>query len=144
METIKNRNQSFFEILEKLPSKSQLILQCYKENPRATAQEISQKYFIPINEVVARTNELEKACLIKVVGSKVNPYTNKQNTAYDVILNSDERINLVNKRYQILIDKRDNLINDYNLHLSPFSKEVLTREVNKIKKEIMNLELSSN
>ena len=72
MESTKNRNDAYVSILEKLPQKKQLIFQLVKENSPCTAWEISEKYMLPINEVVGRISDLKNDFLLVESGSKIN------------------------------------------------------------------------
>lgn len=140
MESITNRNAAFHSIIEKLPENRRLIFELIQENKQITAQEISEKYQKPINEITGRITELKNYCFIVEAGSRENRFTSKQNTIYQVIQSEDERINLINKRFVELRDTKDSLINDYNLNLSKISKELLKKEINKIQTKINFLE----
>lgn len=137
--SIRNRNDSYVAVIEKLPEKKQLIFQLIKENSPCTAWEISEKYLLPINEVVGRISDLKNECLLIEKGSRLNRYTNKQNTLYKAVNSFDERIDLVNARFTILRDTKDKLVNDYNLGLSKLTKELIKKQLNKINKQINSL-----
>lgn len=140
MNAIKNRNESYVAILEKLPQKKQLILQLIKQNAPCSATDISEKYLIPINEVVARITDLKNEFLVTEAGSKLNSYTKKQNTLYKAVLSFDTRIDLINAHFVNLREKKDSLINDFILGLSDFGKEILKKEIEKINNQIKALE----
>ena len=131
-----NRNNAYFEILETLPKKCQLILELIKENKGITRQELSDKYMIPINEVSGRITELEKMCLISAVGSSKNSTTNKSNTIYVAIKDLNTITNMRNERAQELIDENNSLINDFILLKSTLSKSILNKRIRKNKKEL--------
>ena len=140
MNSTKNRNAAYFSIIEKLSKKRKLIFQLIGENKEITAQELAEKYMLPINEVTGRITELKDMCLIVEFGSKENRWTNYNNTSYQVIKNENERIDLINKKFVEYRNAKDKLINDYNLKLSDLSKTLIQKEINKIQKKINYLE----
>jgi hypothetical protein len=133
---IDNRNAAYLSIIEKLPQKKQLIFQLIKENAPCTAWQISDKYMIPINEVVARISDLKNDCLLVEAGSSTNRYTKKPNTLYSTVNSINERIDLVNKTFVSLRDARDKFVNDYNLGLSSLTKAIVKKKLIKINKQI--------
>lgn len=135
-----NRNRAFVNLIEKLPAKRQLVYSLIKENEPCTLEDLCNKYGLEKN-VSGRFTELKSSCLIKEFGSKINEATNNQNTFYKTVT-SDERIDLINLNYGELIEKKDALINDYNLGVSSFSRVLLDKELKKIKSKIKNLENS--
>ena len=135
-----NRNAAYHSIVDKLPEKRKLIFELIKENKQCTAQELSEKYLLPINEITGRITELKDFCLIVEIDSKDNRWTGCKNTTYQVIQTEDERINLINKKFVQYRDAKDKLINDYNLHLSDISKELLNKEIKKLQTKINHLE----
>ena len=134
--SIQNRNTAYFEILKKAPKKCQFILELIKENKGITSQELSTKYGIRINNVSGRITELEKMCLIKAVGSAKNLHTNKSNTIYVAIKDTDAIIERRNLRAQELVDIRDAMVNDYVLGMSPHVMSLIENEKRKIDKEL--------
>jgi len=133
-----NRNRAFINLIDKLPAKRQYVYSLIKENEPCTLEYLCNKYGLEKN-VSGRLTELKSSCLIMEFGSKINEVTNNQNTLYRTVGN-DERINLINLNYGELIEKKDALINDYNLGMSSFSRELLDKELKKIKSKIKNLE----
>ncbi|CAL2091830.1 conserved hypothetical protein [Tenacibaculum sp. 190524A05c] len=140
METaINNRNEAFFSIIEKLPAKRQLVLELIKENVQITAQDLSEKYGKPINEITGRITELKKCFLVVECGHKFNRFTNYKNTLVRVVKSVNERIDLINQRFIELRQQEDDLVNDYNLNFSDLTKELILRKIKKIKSEINSL-----
>ena len=140
MTSITNRNTAYHSILDNLPEKRKLIFELIKENGQCTAQELSEKYLLPINEITGRITELKDMCLIVEFGSKENRWTKQNNTSYQVIQKEDERIDLINKKFVEYRDAKDKLINDFNLNLSNTSKSLIKNEIRKIQKKINYLE----
>lgn len=140
MESIKNRNRAYFNIIEKLPQKKQLIYQIICEEKKVSAWQISIKYMLPINEVVGRITELKERCLIEENGSFENVNSRQKNTAYSAIKEVDEIRRRINLKYAGLKNNYDMMTNDYLLGMSVFSKEILEKERKKIKNKIENLE----
>lgn len=141
--SIENRNNSFALVSEKLSKKRKMILSFIKENEPCTSQEIVDKYWLTINEVSGRITELKEMCLITEQGSKKNTHSKCLNTVYVSVKNEDERIDLINLKYQELIDNRDAIIRDYQKGISEFSRAVLDKEIKKIKGKISRLEKSA-
>jgi hypothetical protein len=139
MESIKNRNDAYVLILERLPQKKQLIFQLVKENSPCTAWEISEKYMLPINEVVGRISDLKNDFLLVESGSKTNQYTKKQNTLYRTVNTINERIDLINATFVVLRDNKSKLESDYHLGISQLTKEMVKKEIAKIKSQINSL-----
>ncbi len=137
--SIRNRNESYFNILNSLPKKKQLILQLFSENPNSTSQEIHEKYLIPINEVVARVSDLKNEFLLVETGSKENRWTGRMNTTYRVVKNINERIDLINERFVELRDQKDKLIRDYKKGLSEYTKSIILKIMNSIDVKISRL-----
>ena len=133
-----NRNEAFHTVVDKLPEKRKQVYLAIKEKGRATALEISLHFMKPINEVTGRITELKELCLIKESGSSKNNYTRCNNTLYSVC-SDEERIDLINSKYQDLIDRRDALVNDYNLNLSDYTKEYLVKQISSIDSKINKL-----
>lgn len=136
---IQNRNLAFVNIIDKLPQKRQLIYKLIKKHEPCTLEEICNIY--GFNRTVSgRLTELKNACLILEHGSKVSESSNNKCTVYKTVSNPNERINLINLSYADLVEKKDSLINDYNLGMSQFSRDLLDKELVKINSKIKNLE----
>lgn len=142
--SIRNRNDAYVSIIESLPEKEQLIFQLIRENSPCSSWDVSEKYLIPINEVTGRITGLKNSCLIVEEGSKENRWTKRNNTLYRAVKSVEERINLINAKFLLLRDKKDKLINDYNLGLSCLTKEIIKKELDKINKQINSLDKISN
>jgi len=136
---IQNRNIAFFNIVEKLPAKRQLIFKLIKKHEPCTLEEICDKYGLK-RTVSGRLTELKNDCLILEHGSKKSNSSKTMNTIYRTISNPNERINLINLKYAELRDKKDALINDFNLGMSQISRNILDKELVKINTKINNLE----
>jgi len=127
-------------VIEKLPQKRQLIYQIIAEHKGITAQQISEKYLIPINEVVGRISELKERCLVEEYGSVDNNYSGHKNTVYRAIKNRSEIIDRVNIKYAAITTIKDALTRDLIRDLSPYSKELLSKQLYREDKRIKVLE----
>lgn len=135
---IHNRNDAFHSNLEKLSQRRKTVYRIIKNYGQITASQIKDKMMLGINQVSGRITELKKMCLIVEVGSVKNEKSNTNNTLYRTTT-KNEQIDLINKRYQELIDEQKELENDYNLGLSNYSLEVIKKRISGIKKEINQL-----
>ena len=115
--TILNRNTAFREIQDKLPKRRKYIYELIQAIGVISPQELCDKYSFKSNEVSPRFTELRNSGYIKIVGSRISKRSNKLNAMYS-ITTKEERIDIINKKYQELIDQKNNLINDLNLGLS--------------------------
>lgn len=138
--SIRNRNEAYQLIVEGLPEKRKQVFKMYEKKAPCTRQEISEEYLLPINVVSGRTTELHDIFLLVECGSKENRWTGKKNTMYRPVKNFDERIDLINEKFVELRDRKDKLVNDFNLGLSELSRELIKKEINKIQKQIKLLE----
>ncbi|MDV4026361.1 hypothetical protein CMT52_18695 [Elizabethkingia anophelis] len=140
MESIANRNNAFQAIVEQLPERRKFVFKMIQGNPGISSQDLSGMTFLPINEVVPRVRELKDMFLIVEEGSKVNKFTNKSNTIYRAVTSVDERIDLINAEFVRLRDGKSKLESDYHLGLTLFTKEIVKKEIDKIKSKITSLE----
>lgn len=134
--SIGNRNDAYFKIIDSLPEKRKQIFKMYEENYPCSRQDISEKYLIPINEVSGRTTELSNSFYLVQNGSKENRWTGKKNTTYRPVKDMNERIDLINARFVFLRDKKDKIVNDFNLGVSEFTREIIKNEIKKINSQI--------
>lgn len=133
-ETIKNRNQTFYDIQEHLPVKRKQVYVIIAANKFSTIETVARKLGKQKNEISGRFTELQDDFLIKAVGRK-NGFTVFAPTT------EDERIDLINKEFVRLRDQRDKIVDDLNtLDLTPYSKEILKKEVDKIEVSIKRLD----
>lgn len=137
---IHNRNEAFCKIINRLPEKRQKVFKLIEKNPNITAQELSLKTMLPINEITGRITELKNAYLIVETGSKRNRHSNKKNTAYRVVDSIDERIDLINKTFSNLQEKCRLLESDLKAELSYYSHSLIYREIGKIRSKQIALE----
>lgn len=137
--SILNRNKSYHQIKDDLPSKRRKIFDIIEKHNGITAQEISLRYNYPINQVSGRITELKDLCFIKECGTELNPFTRTYNTRYDIIKDLDEFNQLNREKYVELRDKKDSLIRDYQQSLSPYTMEYVKNEIRKIDKKIDKL-----
>ncbi len=137
--SIKNRNDAYKSIIDKLPEKRKYIFSMIESSPDSTAWDIANKTLLPFNQVAARITELKEIFLVKETGSKVDGYTTKKNTTYQVITDHEERINLINNAFISLRTKRENLENDYSPSLSETTKIIIRKEIKKVKTLINSL-----
>ena len=137
--TTQNRNSSFISIADKLPKKRKYVYQMIEALGVTSPQEICDKYDFKINEIVPRFTELRNSAHIKIVGYRENKRSKHPNAVYR-ITTADEMIDIKNKIYQELVDKKDKLVSDLIFPLSPFAKQMVIKEVKKIDTQIKNLE----
>lgn len=140
MESTINRNDAFKAIIDQLSERRKFVFNLIQANPGISSQDLSGMAFLPINEVVPRITELKDMYLIVEEGSKVNKFTQKNNTVYRAISNIDERIDLINAAFVRLREEKSKLESDYRLGLSSFTKEMVKKGIDKIKNKILSLE----
>lgn len=136
MESIKNRNESYKRIVDELPDRQRYIYNALKFNPNLTATDITDLTGIPLNQVTGRITELKDAFVIIESGSKLNKNTGKQNTCYKTVDDIDERIVLINKSYSELTEAKTKLETDCKLGLSNLTKNIVLKEIKRIKSQI--------
>lgn len=141
MQSILNRNQSFRELLAtNLGVRQRYILELIIDKPIITAFELSEKTFLPINEITGRITELKEFFMIKECGTKINPHTDKGNTQYRAIMDPDERIDKINARFVELRSKKESLELDYILNLGDLTRSMINKEIKRINSKIKKLE----
>ena len=140
MESITNRNDAFHAIVEQLPERRKFVFKMIQGNPGISSQDLSGMTLLPINEVVPRITELKDMFLVVEEGSKTNQFTKKNNTIYRVVSSVEERIDLINTAFVRLREEKSKLESDYHLGLSLYTKEIVKREIDKIKSKIVSLE----
>jgi DNA-binding Lrp family transcriptional regulator len=136
--TILNRNTAFKEIQDKLPKRRKYIYELIQAIGIVSPQEICEKYSFKSNEISPRFTELRNSGYIKIVGSRLSKRSNKYNAVYR-ITTEEERIEIINKKYQELIDQKNKLINDLNLGLSELTKSTVKKHIYKIDNIISSL-----
>ncbi|NAW50442.1 hypothetical protein GNY06_03245 [Elizabethkingia argentiflava] len=140
MESIANRNNPFKAIVEQLPERRKFVFKMIQGNPGISSQDLSGMTLLPINEILPRVRELRDIFLVAEDGSKVNKFTNKNNTIYRTLNSVEERIDLINAEFVRLRDSKSKLESDYHLGLTLFTKEIVKKEIDKIKSKITSLE----
>tara|TARA_R110002072_G_scaffold170416_2_gene323932 strand:- start:328 stop:747 length:420 start_codon:yes stop_codon:yes gene_type:complete len=138
IQTTQNRNESFLQIAESLPKKRQRVYQMINRYGITSPQEICEKYDFKFNEIAPRFTELRNSGHIKIVDYRENERSKHKNAVYSVTT-PDEMINITNRRYQELVDKKDKLVSDLIKNLSPLTKEMVVKEVKKIDNQLNNL-----
>ena len=136
--TLENRNNAFKEIQDKLPKRRKYIYELIQAIGIVSPQEICEKYSFKSNEISPRFTELRNSGYIKIVGSRLSKRSNKYNAVYR-ITTEEERIEIINKKYQELIDQKNKLINDLNLGLSELTKSTVKKHIYKIDNIISSL-----
>tara|TARA_R110002096_G_scaffold423748_1_gene631197 strand:+ start:2364 stop:2732 length:369 start_codon:yes stop_codon:yes gene_type:complete len=114
---IQNRNQSFFNSVEKMSLRRKTVYKIIEQYGLITSQQIKEKMKLGINQISGRVTELKQMCLVVEGGSFVNEKSNVHNTLWRLV-KSEERINLINARYAALVDEQKQLENDYHLGVS--------------------------
>ena len=132
------RNKSWAQLQDKLPKKRREIYTKIKLYEPVTAQYIAAQDRRQHNEVNPRFTELAEVGLIKQVGKSENDISGNLNTLWSTTTD-DEQINIINKKFVELRDKKDAIIADYHKGLSPLSLKVLKQEAKKIDTKIKNL-----
>lgn len=143
IETIKNRNNTYKLIVDSLPGKRKeiynLILQEYPCSPQEIKEKYSHLKSISRN-VAMRFTELRESGYIVEHGIYIND-TGHACSSYRPT-SKDERIDIINKKYQALVDKKSALERDWvfgSLQLSGITKDMIQKEINKIDLQIKNL-----
>lgn len=141
MESTANRNLAYQNILDKLPEKRKMIYNIVANNNGITSQEISDKYNLPINQVVGRVYELKERFLIKECGSLDNHITQTKNTRYKALESELEHEELKSKELDLLFDKRLDIQCTLMHCREVYSIEALKKELKRIEKKINILKL---
>lgn len=141
METsIHNRNKTYKNIVNRIPAKRKRIYELIVLHTEGiTAQQISNRYNIPINQITGRITELKDMCFIKEDQLQFNQSTGNHCTSYKAITDNDEFLNLTNNKYVKLTDKKNALILDYLLGNSSYINEYIQKELLKIENKIKQL-----
>mgnify|MGYP003145879633 CR=1 FL=1 len=141
IQTTQNRNRTYSIIVDNLPAKRQQIYQLILEEYPCSPQELIQKYSDNLKNisrnVAMRFTELREYGYIIEYGTYIND-TGHSCARYRPT-SKDERIEIINKKYQELVDKKNKLVEDLILDLSPLTKEMVVKEVNKIDNQVKNL-----
>ena len=135
---IQNRNQSFFNSVEKMSLRRKTVYKIIEQYGLITSQQIKEKMKLGINQISGRVTELKQMCLVVEGGSFVNEKSNVHNTLWRLV-KSEERINLINARYAALVDEQKQLENDYHLGVSEHGLKVIKTRISKINKQIEQL-----
>jgi hypothetical protein len=135
-----NKKEAFLETINKLPKKRKEVYLTIHQYKNCTLEKIARILKCRPSDISGRVTELKKCFLIKEKEILNSQRTGNSITSY-IILNEDERIDLVNKHYVLLRDEKDKIIKDINEYdnLSEESKKVLLLRVDKINKEIKAL-----
>jgi|TARA_R110000823_G_scaffold125977_1_gene252957 DNA-binding Lrp family transcriptional regulator len=140
--TLKNSINAYSEIKPKLSEKRRQIFELIQTLGKATPQELVEMFNdsnINYNlNVASRFTELREAGLIKIIGNRLNNKSNKFNAIY-AVTTEEERIDIINQKYQELIDLKNHLINDLNLKISFWTKLNVIKELKKINYKISKL-----
>ena len=138
--SIINRNRSYISITDKLPSKRKRVYEIILLHKSGiTAQGISERYSVPINQITGRITELKEMCFIKEGGSELSPATGNRRTKWIAVTDPDEYINLSNLMYAELTHKKNMLVSDKILNLSNHTRDFIDREIRNIDKKIFGL-----
>jgi hypothetical protein len=141
IQTTRNRNRTYSLIVDNLPAKRQQIYQLILQEYPCSPQELLQKYSESLKNisrnVAMRFTELREYGYIVEYGTYIND-TGHSCARYRPT-SKEERIEIINKKYQELVDKKDKLVSDLILNLSPLTKEIVVKEVKKIDNQLNNL-----
>lgn len=139
MRSEQNRNEAFASIVDNLPKRRQYVFNLIKGNENITTQKLSEISLKPINEISPRITELKGSFLIIESGSIENIYTQKKNTTYRAVMDIEERKDLIDAAYQILIDKMKTLEVDALKCVSKHTQGLIRKEILKTKNRISHL-----
>lgn len=135
-----NRNQAYFQKVENLSLNRKTVFEMIKKNNPITAQELSIMLLWNINQISGRITELSEMFLIKATGTKLNSYSNCENTAWTVIANNQERVDLITAKFKELEQERNALEDDLSsFELSDFLKYEAKKRLKKINKSLKQL-----
>jgi hypothetical protein len=141
IQTTQNRNRTYSLIVDNLPAKRQQIYQLILQEYPCSPQELLQKYSESLKNisrnVAMRFTELREYGYIVEYGTYIND-TGHSCARYRPT-SKEERIEIIDKKYQELVDKKDKLVSDLILNLSPLTKEIVVKEVKKIDYQLNNL-----
>ena len=141
IDTIRNRNQTYSLIVDNLPAKRQQIYQLILQEYPCSPQELIQKYSESLKNitrnVAMRFTELREFGYIVEYGTYIND-TGHSCARYRPT-SKEERIEIIDKKYQQLIDKKAKYVSDLIYNLSPLTKEMVIKEVKKIDNQLNNL-----
>ena len=141
IQTTQNRNRTYSLIVDNLPAKRQQIYQLILQEYPCSPQELLQKYSESLKNisrnVAMRFTELREYGYIIEYGTYIND-TGHSCARYRPT-SKEERIEIIDKKYQELVDKKDKLVSDLIKNLSPLTKEIVVKEVKKIDNQLNNL-----
>lgn len=137
--TIQTRNQAYANIQDMLPEKRKRIYNIISLFGPCTPQQICREENWQHNVVNPRFTELAEVGLIKEVGKIENKFSSNLNTLWEITSDA-ERIQINNKRFVELRNKKDAILTDFHLNMSSCSIEILKLEIHRIDKQIKNLE----
>ena len=145
MTSIQTRNQAYRNIATRIPAKRKRIYEIIISNKIGiTAQQISDRYNIPINQITGRITELKDMCFIKEGHARYNGVTDNYNNSYNAVTDNDEFIELTNKKYVELVDKRSSLITDHFNNNSNHTNDFIKKEITKIERKIKQISITQN
>lgn len=136
--SLKHRNETYKEIFDKLPRSRREVYQSIYDLGHATLDTVCFNLNKTKNELSGRFTELKFFGLIREVSSSVSNRSNNKVTVY-TCTTSTQRIEIVNKHYQELINKQKGLESDYQKGLSNHTLGVVKLEISKINKKIDQL-----
>jgi len=141
MTSIQTRNQAYRNIASRIPAKRKRIYEIIVSHIHGiTAQEISLRYNIPINQITGRITELKDMCFIKEGHSRYNGATDNYNKSYYAVTDNNEFLILTNYKYIELVDKQNALISDHLNNFSIYTDDFIKKELAKIEKKIKQLD----
>jgi|TARA_R110000782_G_C14701340_1_gene402138 hypothetical protein len=140
MKSIQTRNQTYRNIAARIPAKRKRIYEIITSYTAGiTAQQISDRYNIPINQITGRITELKDMCFIKEHKMQLNDVTLNYCTSYKAITDNEELIEITSKKYVELVDKRSSLITDHFNNNSNHTNDFIKKELAKIERRIKQL-----
>jgi|TARA_R110002033_G_C3770905_1_gene228189 hypothetical protein len=144
-EALLNRSRSYYKALQNLPAQRKKIYSIILNHANGiTAQSISRRYKIPINNVGPRITELRDLCFIKECKSERDLISGKSCTMYTAVIDSVELLELTNVRYSTLIDQKKALEQDYHYGLSQYTLKYIKNELKKITVQIESINAIQN
>jgi len=135
-----NRNLAYFQKVENLAANRKTVFELIKKHNPITAQELSSLLLWNINQISGRITELSEMFLIKPEGSKLNTYSNCENTLWTIVGNNQERVDLITAKFKELELERDALEEDLSsFELSDYLKKEAQKRLKKVNKTLKQL-----
>lgn len=138
MLSVINRNETYKNIIEKLPNSRKVVYEVIYQLGYSSLDEVCFNLNKTKNELSGRITELKYFGLIKEVSDGISSRSNNKVTVYSCTT-QEERISIVNKRYISLIEEQKKLESDFIEGISIFTLDLIKKRISSIKKKINQL-----